>query len=254
MTLARPDMALRMTMQKRRRCALFFMFWIMAVCSVYAGENVPDKKLETGISIYRNGEYQKAIDSLTACLPTMMSLDDSLVTLKYLGFSYGMMGRIDDAKLCFKAMLEKRPDMEIDSLECPPNIALIFTQTKLEQRLAATDTMHRVNREIVEQKRNIVLPVLLLSTAVLSAGAGGYYYFSGNDLHDKYRALVTTDQSQLDRYYRNYTNAYVKSAVCFGVSGTFLPVAVYLFLRKSPVAGRLNFENSRGITTLVYSF
>ena len=183
------------------------------------------------VSIFKNGDYEKAIDCLTLLILYTHNSNDSIAIFKYLGFSYGMLGRIDRAKENFSNALNKLPDLQIDTLECPPNISIIFNQVKLERKIAKIDTATPVKKVEVVQKKNPFVPVLLLTMAVVSAGAGGYYYYSGNTLHDTYRALDTPDQKLLDASYNNFKNAYIKSAVFFGVSAVLLPVSTYLFLR-----------------------
>jgi tetratricopeptide (TPR) repeat protein len=205
------------------------------------------------VSFFRNGEYEKAIDCLTLLILYTHNGDDSVAIYKYLGFSYGMLGRIDPAKENFNCALNKLPDLQIDTLECPPNISIIFNQVKLERKIAKIDTTTLAKKVEVMQKRSPFVPVLLLTTAVVSAGAGGYYYYSGNTLHDKYLALNTPDQGLMDKYYNNFKSAYIKSAVCFGVSAVLLPVSTYLFLRKGP-SKHVALTTLHGVPSLVYFF
>jgi tetratricopeptide (TPR) repeat protein len=205
------------------------------------------------VSIFKNGDYEKAIDCLTLLILYTHTSNDSIAIFKYLGFSYGMLGRIDRAKENFSNALNKLPDLQIDTLECPPNISIIFNQVKLERKIAKIDTATLVKKVEVVQKKNPFVPVLLLTMAVVSAGAGGYYYYSGNTLHDTYRALDTPDQKLLDASYNNFKNAYIKSAVFFGVSAVLLPVSTYLFLRKGH-SKHVTLSIVHGAPSLVYSF
>jgi hypothetical protein len=205
------------------------------------------------VSFFKNGDYEKAIDCLTLLILYTYTSNDSIAIFKYLGFSYGMLGRIDRAKENFSNALNKLPDLQIDTLECPPNISIIFNQVKLERKIAKIDTATLVKKVEVVQKKNPFVPVLLLTMAVVSAGAGGYYYYSGNTLHDTYRALDTPDQKLLDASYNNFKNAYIKSAVCFGISAVLLPVSTYLFLRKGH-SKHVTLSIVHGAPSLVYSF
>ena len=206
------------------------------------------------ISFYKNGEYEKALDCLTLTLSHTLNRDDSITIYKYLGFSNGMLGRIDQAKGNFSSALNKFPRMQIDTLECPPNISIIFNQVKLERKIGKHDTVTIFKNGEMIRKKNPLVPVLLFTVAVISAGAGGYYLYSGNTYHNQYRDLDTPDQDLLDQYYNNYKNAYTKSAVCFGISAVLLPVSTYLFLRKGPVSKHIAYSNMHGIPSLVYSF
>ena len=205
------------------------------------------------VSFFKNGDYEKAIDCLTLLILYTHNSNDSIAIFKYLGFSYGMLGRIDRAKENFSNALNKLPDLQIDTLECPPNISIIFNQVKLERKIAKIDTATPVKKVEVVQKKNPFVPVLLLTMAVVSAGAGGYYYYSGNTLHDTYRALDTPDQKLLDASYNNFKNAYIKSAVFFGVSAVLLPVSTYLFLRKGH-SKHVMLSCAHGAPSLVYAF
>jgi tetratricopeptide (TPR) repeat protein len=205
------------------------------------------------VSFFKNGEYEKAIDCLTLLILYTHTSNDSVAIFKYLGYSYGMLGRIDRAKENFNNALIKLPDLQIDTLECPPNISIIFNQVKLERKIANIDTIALARKVEVTPKKNPLVPVLLLTMAVASAGAGGYYYYSGNTLHDKYRALDTPDQGLLDAYYNNFQKAYIKSAVCLGVSAVLLPVSTYLFLHKGHPK-HVTLSIVHGVPSLIYSF
>jgi tetratricopeptide (TPR) repeat protein len=225
---------------------------VPAMC--FAGvEKEPDEGLASCISYFKNGEYEKAIECLALLILYTHNGEDSIAIYKYLGFSNGMLGRIDRAKENFNNALNKLPDMQIDTLECPPNISIIFNQVKLERKIAKIDTAAGARRVEVRQKKNPLIPVLLLTVSVASAGAGGYYYYSGNTLRDKYRSLDAPDQALIDKSYNNFKNAYIKSAVCFGISAVFLPVSIYLYLHKGP-SKYIAVSAQDGVPSLVYSF
>jgi tetratricopeptide (TPR) repeat protein len=234
--------------------ALIIVMGIMDSCFA---EGVQDTSEGLGscVSFFKNGEYEKAIDCLSLLILYTHNDSDSVAIYKYLGFSYGMLGSIDRAKENFNNALDKLPDLQIDTLACPPNISIIFNQVKLERKIAKIDTaLVEKKVEVVAQKKSPFVPVLLLTMAVVSAGAGGYFYYSGNTLHDKYLALDTPDQGLLDTYYNNFKKAYIKSAVCFGISAVLLPVSTYLFLRKGTVSKHIAFSVIHGVPSLVCSF
>jgi tetratricopeptide (TPR) repeat protein len=231
---------------------------VPGICPVYGGNQGYDSS-EACISLYKNGEYEKAIDCLTLMQSHTLDANSSISLFQYLGFAYGMLGRIDQAKKSFNTALNKAPDMQIDTLECPPNISIIFNQVKLERKIAKIISAPRaaappVKRVEVTQKKSPFVPVLLLAGAVVSAGAGGYYYYSGNTYRDKYHAVDVADQSLMDQYYGKYKNAYIKSAVFLGLSAIMLPVATYLFLQKAPNAKHISISDTHGIASLTYSF
>jgi hypothetical protein len=242
---------------KMKHCIKILMLFLVMgakdLCCA-AVENDSNEGVGSCISFYKNGEYEKAIDCLTLLLLYTHNRTDSMVIYKYLGFSYGMLGRIDQAKKNFSIALNKLPDLQIDTLECPPNISIIFNQVKLERKIAKIDTVAIAKRGEVTQKKSPFVPVLLLTVAVVSASAGGYYYYSGNTLQDQYRALDTPDQGLMDESYNNFKNAYITSAVCFGISVVLLPVSTYLFLHKGHVSKHIALSAIHGIPSLVCSF
>jgi hypothetical protein len=237
---------------------LYISLGVIGTCPVH-GENAAYDSTEACISFYKNGEYEKAIDCLTLMQSQMHngSIDTNII--KYLGFSYGMLGRIDLAKKNFNSVLDLAPEMQIDTLECPPNISIIFNQAKLERKIAQINSAP-INspppppKVEVTRKKSPFVPVLLLSLAVVSAGAGGYYYYSGRTFQDKYRAVDVPDQNLMDRYYNNYKNAYIKSAVFLSITAIIMPVSTYLFIRKAPIAEHISFSDTHGTASLVYSF
>jgi tetratricopeptide (TPR) repeat protein len=218
------------------------------------GEDSSDEGQISCISFYQNGDYEKAIDCLTLVLSHTLKGSDSILIYKYLGFSNGMLGRIDLAKEDFNILLDMAPDMQIDTLEYPPNISIIFNQVKLERKIAKIDTVTLALRSQVTEKKNPFVPILLLTGGTAFAAAGGYWYYSGYTIHNEYLALNTPDQKQMDKYYNNYRNQYIKSAVSFGISAVLLPVSTYLFLRKGSLSKHVAFCTIHGMPSLVYSF
>ncbi len=228
---------------------------VLVICPAQ-GVFAANDSLETCISFYKNGEYEKAIDCLTLLKSQAPQASNAILIFKYLGFSYGMLGGIDQAKISFSNVLALAPGMNLDTLECPPNINIIFNQVKLEREIAqisSTPPPKTVGGDVV-QKKSPVVPVTLFALAVVSAGAGGYYYYSGNTFHEKYRALDVPDQSLMDQYYNKYKNASIKSAVFLSLSAVLLPVSTYLFLRKPTVGKHISFSDINGYMSLSYSF
>jgi tetratricopeptide (TPR) repeat protein len=218
------------------------------------GENADYDSLESCISLYKNGEYDKTIECLTLMQSYPLDDNDWMTVFKYLGFSYGMLGRIDQAKKSFNSALNMDPEMQIDTLETPPNISVIFNQVKLERKIAQINYAKPVERVEVTQKKSLFVPVLLLTLGVTSAGAGIYYLSSGNTFHDKYHTVTVPDQGLMDHYYSNYKNAYIKSAVFLGLSAIVMPISTYLFLRKAPIGKHISLSDTHGSVSLSYSF
>jgi hypothetical protein len=227
--------------------ALFFTTVSLSAATV---EPTSQEQVESCGSLYRDGEYQKALDCLTALLPTISQRDDSIAALKYSAFSAGMLSRIDVSKAYFKMALDKFPDMDIDTLECPPNISIIFKQVKLEAALAKIDTTAHPQQAAVVKRRSHVTTIFLLCA---SAGSAGVLAAYGYDQRKKYRAVGPLDpnpQSKLDMYYRNYTRAFALSAVCGGISVTSL----YFFIARNKSEKPVRVTIGTRSISLSYSF
>jgi hypothetical protein len=219
-----------------------------------AAEGPGHSGLESCISDYKDGDYQKAADSLAMLLPLLSDPQDQVEAYKYLGFSYGMLNRIEKSKTIFKTVLEKFPGMDIDTLEVPPNIAIIFKQAKLERKIETIDTLNSAKPRIVVQKRNVVAPVLLLTGAILSAGAAGNLFYYGNQQYQKYKSIDNPDQNSLDRYYSGYLTGYIAGAACAGVTAVMFPVSLYLFMKKDHREKGASVSFVNGCPSLVFVF
>jgi hypothetical protein len=180
--------------------------------------------------------------------------EDQMEAYKYLGFAYGMLNRIEKSKKVFKTVLDKYPSMDIDTLEVPPNIAIIFKQAKLEKKIEKIDTSNSGTPRIIVQKKNIVAPILLLSAAIVSAGAGGDLFYYGNQQYQKYKSVDAPDQSLLDRYYAGYRNSYIAGAACVGLTAVMLPISIYLFVKKENPKKDLSVSFVNGRPSLVLAF
>ena len=240
--------------------ALFGFVILMAVWqpAVEAKESIHDK-LFWYISLYRNGEYQRTVDSLSVLLPLIANQDDYLLALEYLAYSSGMLSKIDVAKDYFKRALNKYPAMTIDTLECPPNIALIFNQVKLEKTIAKIDTARlEANASAnAERKKPPVMPIVSLSGSLVAAGIGGYFLFHGIDLHQKYRAVtleVPNAQAKMDKYISQMTTAYVESALFGGVTGGLVWLTIHLFTKPDAPKTTAGVSFVNGNPSLILSF
>jgi hypothetical protein len=235
---------------------LFFItFSVCLSWNVTSGQDLSGHlRLKSCISDYQDGDYQKTADSLQVLLPLLSTTEDRMEAYKYLGFSFAMLNRIYKSKEVFKTGLEKYPGMDIDTLEVPPNIAIIFKQAKLEKKIEKIDTSNNRNPRIIVQKKNVFVPVLLLSAAIVSAGAGGNLFYYGNQQYQKYKSVDTPDQTVLDGYFTRYRNSYIAGAACAGVTAVLLPISIYLFVKKdhSAKGASVSFEN--GCPSLVFVF
>jgi tetratricopeptide (TPR) repeat protein len=217
-----------------------------------AAQNVSSHaKLETCISEYKDGNYRKAAENLKALLPFLSSMEDQVEAYKYLGFSYGMLNWIDKSKDVFKTGLDIYPAMTIDTLEVPPNITIIFKQAKLEKKLEKIETTNAKPPKIIVKRKNVVLPALLLSAGILSAGASVDLFYYGNQQHQKYKAVNTPNQDDLDKYFRNYQNGFIAGAACACITAVLVPVSIRLFMKKEI---QMSVSLAGGMASVVYTF
>jgi tetratricopeptide (TPR) repeat protein len=193
--------------------------------------SIHDQRIPFCISLFRDGYYQKAIDCLNDLMVTLHNKSDTVEALKYLGFCYGMLNRIDFAKDCFNSAMEKDPKMEIDTLEFPPNITLICNQIKLERKLQKLDTITPVER------KNPIIPVLILGGGLVTAVPGGYFLMHAKDLYAVYQKTAPP-QSDIDKAYGSFRNALIKGYIFSGFSAILLPVSIYLLLHHEKGPGK----------------
>ncbi|HUI93481.1 MAG TPA: hypothetical protein VLX68_14645 [Chitinivibrionales bacterium] len=212
------------------------------------------ERLKAALGWYEDGLYQKTADSLTALLPQLSDLDDELQSYKYLGFSYAMLNRIDTAKGIFKTALQKFPSMSIDTLEVPPNIALVFKQARLEKKLEAIASAPVRPVPAIARKKNTVLPSVLLAGGVAGLGVGAYFFYSGYQSYSSYRSFSKPDQGRLDAYYSMSRNYFIAGAACSCVAAVLVPVSIYLFARKEIRPAPLSVSLVNGSPRLMFSF
>jgi tetratricopeptide (TPR) repeat protein len=230
-------------------------FLLVGACFMaQSEENHGRERLNSCISLYKDGDYQKAADSLQVLVPLLAKPEDQMEAYKYLGFSYGMLNWIDKSKAAFKTVLKKYSAMDIDTLEVPPNIAIIFKQAKLERRLETIDTTKTVKTYLIVQRKNIVLPTVLLSVAIISAGAGGNLLYYGNQQYQTYKSVNTPDQKVLDKYFTNALYAYIGGAACEVVTCVLVPVSLYLYFKKEPRQYKMGISIVNGVPSLACTF
>jgi hypothetical protein len=127
-------------------------------------------KLDLCIYLYENGKYQEAVDSIKALLP---KIEDPLVqaeAYKYLAFSYVMLDMVNQAKTNFDSLLVKFPKAEIDTVSVPPNITVVFKQSKLERQLEEGKALEKKR-----SKRRMIW--IIGGTSVAAAAVGTTVYF-----------------------------------------------------------------------------
>ncbi|HEX7510733.1 MAG TPA: hypothetical protein VF335_05495 [Chitinivibrionales bacterium] len=243
-----------------RLCTLSFLFSAFVLCSwtavFSATELTGEMRLKFCISNFENGEYQKAADSLETLVPALSEPDQQMEAYKYLAYSYGMLNRIEKSKAVFQLVLKKYPRMTIDTLEAPPNIAIIFRQVKLEKKIETLNSA-RPKTIVVIQKKNVTAPVILLSCSFLAAaGSAGLFYYATQQ-HQKYHSVDPQNpnrQSLMDRYFSRYQYASIGGIVSGGVAAVMLPLSIYYFAKKEPVKKGVSVSFVNGLPSVVYSF
>jgi hypothetical protein len=235
------------------------MIVLMLFClSIQAGtQGVPaqdaasHERLEWAITHFKDGDYRKAADSLAVLLP-VLSGTDLQEGYKYYGFSLAMINRVDQAKAAFATALEKFPEMDIDTLEVQPTIAIVFKQAKLEKTLATMDTVIKKKPTVIVQKKNIALPVTLLVWGIVSAGVSAtLFYFGYQDLQ-KYNA-ITSPGANFDQYYNRYRTFYIGGGISAGIAAALIPVSIVMLAKKEPAPHKVSFwvyPNGAGIACL----
>jgi len=187
-------------------------------------------KLDSCVGYFEDGEYQRAVDSLKALLPLIADRQEEAEAYKYLGFSYVMLDMINKAKDFFRVALEKFPQMVIDTLEVPPNIAIVFRQTQLEAKMA--------NGEIVDrdlQRRNekrVIIASVLTATGSIAGGVGGYYLYRGYKTYRDYKEYPESDQRTFDSLAKKYKKEYWIGGTATGFGIINLGIATWLFFKK----------------------
>jgi tetratricopeptide (TPR) repeat protein len=193
-------------------------------------------KLDTCISYYQDGDYQKAVDSLKAILPLIANPREEAEAYKYLGFSYVMLDMINKAKEFFKVALDKFPQMMIDTLEVPPNITIVFKQTKIEKQMEKGELLKK--DDMVRSQKRTALATVLSAVGVASGVVGGYYLYTGYSSHRHYLSINVPMQDSLNYYIEKSRKEYIIGGIATGFACINLSAALYLFFKK-PVPTKL---------------
>jgi tetratricopeptide (TPR) repeat protein len=192
-------------------------------------------KLDSCITFYQDGDYQRAVDSLKALLPFISDRQEEADAYKYLGFSYVMLEMIDKAKEFFRVALDKFPQMVIDTLEVPPNITVVFKQTKLESQMEKGEILDKKVQDI--RQRRWVLGTALGITGLFSGAAGAYFVGKGFESKKRYDNYLPPAghppvQDSLERYDSDRRREFLIGGILSGVACANVSAALYLFLKK----------------------
>jgi tetratricopeptide (TPR) repeat protein len=232
--------------------ALFFLPIQASTKSVQSQDANNHERLEWAITHFKDGDYKKAADSLAVLVP-LLSGTDQKEGYKYFGFSLAMLNRVDQAKAAFTTALEKFPEMDIDTLEVQPTIAIVFKQAKLEKKLAIMDTAIKKKPTVIVQKKNVVLPVTLLVCGIISAGvSANLFYFGYQDLQ-KYNA-ITVPGANFDHYYYEYRNLFIGGGISAGVAAVLIPVSIVMLAKKDPLPHNVSLSLRPNGVGIAFSF
>jgi tetratricopeptide (TPR) repeat protein len=233
--------------------ALFFLSIQASMQSVYAQGAESHERLEWAITHFKDGDYKKAADSLAVLLPVLSGTDQQ-EGYKYFGFSLAMLNRVDQAKAAFTTALEKFPEMDIDTLEVQPTIAIVFKQAKLEKTLATMDTAIKKKPTIIVQKKKVALPVTLLVCGIISAGVSANLFYFGYQDMQKYNAITAPDANQLDHYYNEYRSLYIGGGIGAGVAAVLIPISIVMLAKKEPALHKVSFSLQPNGAGIAFSF
>ncbi|MGA2507989.1 MAG: tetratricopeptide repeat protein [Chitinispirillaceae bacterium] len=228
------------------RSVLIMGFIVLMTAQIVSADGSTKARLDTCVSYYQDGEYQKAADSIKALLPLVSDRREEAEAYKYLGFSYVMLDLIDKAKEFFRVALEKFPQMVIDTLEVPPNITIVFRQAKLETQLEKGEINDKKLDEKQQRHNRVVFASILTATGVVSAAVAGYFFYEAHHEHSQYELPAT--QTEFD----NHWSAMQRDVIIGGCATAFTAVDLFfgfrLFAKKplnSPQKVGLIIEGNR---------
>ncbi|MGA2506681.1 MAG: tetratricopeptide repeat protein [Chitinispirillaceae bacterium] len=187
-----------------------------------AGVQTKDR-LDTCVSYYRDGDYQKAADSIKALLPLIADKREEAEAYKYLGFSYVMLDRTDKAKEYFGVAIEKFPQMTIDTLEVPPNISNVFKQVRAETQAGAGE------RKVQGKKGGrVALASLMTATGAIGVGAGVFFFHKAYRAHRDYENTI----NDFDPPWVRMRNNVILGSCVTALAAADLYFGLRLFLKK----------------------
>lgn len=187
-------------------------------------------RLDSCIIYYENGEYTRAVDSIRVLLPLIGDKRDEATAYKYLGFSYVMLEMLNSAKEYFRVAIDKFPQMDVDTLDVPPNIVMVFRQVKLEKQMQKGEIVDkRIDQHI---RRKNAVGTLFLCLGLGSLGTGGYFGYDSYKQYQEYQKINSSDQDQLDTHYNNHLRSLIIAASCGGAALITIPTAIIIFSHK----------------------
>jgi hypothetical protein len=224
---------------------------LLCIISAGAADESTKSKLDSCVGYFQDGEYQRAVDSLKVLLPMIADGQEEAEAYKYLGFSYVMLDMINKAKDFFRVALEKFPRMDIDTLEVPPSIAIVFKQTQLEAKMAKGEIVEKDLQQ--RNEKRVIVASALTATGVFAAGGGGYYLYRGYKSHRDYKEFKEPDQPRIDSLAKKYTREYWIGGTATGFGIVNLGIATWLFFKK-PVYKKISLYRDPRSFGLVWRF
>ncbi len=163
----------------------YLMFAAALFCFAQAVSAQPtvSQRLDSCVVYYQNGEYVKAVDSITGLFPLIRERDE-LTAYKYLAYCYVMLQMTNRAAMVFRAALDKYPGMRLDTLEVPPRIWSFFEEVRAVKR-ASTPPAQRASRAV-----QISMASLMLAGASMGLWASGYLAAAGDESTALYGSLA----------------------------------------------------------------
>jgi tetratricopeptide (TPR) repeat protein len=200
---------------------VFLLLSVVFIARANENDSTSNDGLKFCISYYRDGYYNRTVECINDLLPNVTNAHDSLLAFKFLALSYGMINRIEQAESCFRQALEKDPNMEIDTLEFPPNIALIYNHVKLEKKIEQIDSMKLKAPAVtaVPREPGYGLPTAMLTGAIVSAGGAGFLFFRGLKARHDYN--LERDQEKIDQAWNSFIYSMSGGGVCVLACGIF---------------------------------
>jgi tetratricopeptide (TPR) repeat protein len=209
------------------------LLFLIVISGKACAEESAKTKLDSCIAYYQDGEYQKAADSLKALLPLIANRSEEAEAYKYLAFSYVMLDMIEKAKDFFRVALEKFPQISVDTLEVPPNIAIVFKQAQLEAKLAKGEILDKdVQRR---NEKRVIAATALTVTGTITSGIGGYFTYRGYRSNRSYHE-VTRDDPDRDSLLNYWSEKKEREYLIGGLSAAAgivqLGIATWLYFGK----------------------
>ena len=193
-----------------------------------SAEGASRGRLNAYIALYENGEYQQAVDSLKALLPGLTDKREITEAYQYLAYSYVLLDMIEQAKSNFSVLLQKFPNVEIDTISVPPNITIVYKQVKIENELEKQKKSEQEKEAQRSQRSKKTRIILGGTTGVLGLGSGAlsvFFYLESQQAYDDYN--TASEIGRIQAYKKEVNDDLLVSRVSLAAAGVFLAVSAY---------------------------